>query len=71
MLNEPRFDFSRETNIKIPLWEKMAAAVKAPARKTITFDELDPRIKNPQKIKTANIHNNGKAAPVKNGRPKL
>ncbi|MCL2500715.1 MAG: hypothetical protein FWE90_10355 [Defluviitaleaceae bacterium] len=71
MLNEPRFDFSKETNIKIPLWEKMNAAVKTPMRKSIAFDELDPRVINQPKIKTASIQGNGKTAPVKRGKPNL
>jgi hypothetical protein len=71
MLNEPRFDFSRETNIKIPLWEKMSAAAKTPMRKNISFEDLDPGAKNPLKIKTTSIQGNGKAASAKRGKPNL
>jgi hypothetical protein len=71
MLNEPRFDFSTETNIKLPLWEKMNAAAKTPLRKNVCFDELDPKAKNPVKIKAPTMQNNGKTAPAKRGGPIL
>ena len=71
MLNEPRFDFSTETNIKIPLWEKMNAAVKTPLRKNVNLEDLDPKTKNPVKIKAPHMQNNGKTAPAKRGGPIL
>ncbi|MDR2557980.1 MAG: hypothetical protein LBC86_00315 [Oscillospiraceae bacterium] len=43
MLDTARFDFSKETDIKAKLWEKMTqiALAKSPARKEVTFDDLD------------------------------
>jgi hypothetical protein len=67
MLNEPRFDFSKETHIKIPLWEKMNTAVKTNMRKAVTFDDLEPKVVNTPKIKNPGFQNNGKTAPVKRG----
>jgi len=55
MLNEARFDFSKETNIKESLWEKMAeiAAKKTISREEISFEGLDSDVGKDGRAKIA------------------
>ncbi|MCL2217167.1 MAG: hypothetical protein FWB91_09140 [Defluviitaleaceae bacterium] len=47
MLDDPRFDFSKETNIKSLLWEKMAQiAANNLSREKISFESLDNSVNN-------------------------
>jgi len=63
MLDAARFDFSKETDIKSLLWEKMSAVVtkqKTAAREEVSFDSLN----DSKKPKTAAKKNDGITPPA-------